>query len=287
MKRNFYPGDEWVYFKIYTGMMTADEIITERLLPFAVKMRKAGLIDKWFFIRYADPEFHLRIRYHINSADAFGSLVAGFRRMLQPYVNDRLISDISISSYRREVERYGAHAINISEDIFCADSECICKILKDLSGLTPDTRWLTAVLMNDRLMVALDQSINDRYDLMQRLSEGYMAEFGFNNHSTKQLNELYRHYRKTVDTVMFGHSEAILPSKIICYIAQRDKLIVDSVGHGNNVQINSILHMSMNRLFPDQARRYELILYTFMKRAYNSKLIVDSKAVNELKNKQQ
>lgn len=282
MKRNFYPGDEWVYFKIYTGMMTAEELVTERLLPFANKMRNAGLIDKWFFIRYADPGFHLRIRYHITSISAFGNLVAEFRRMIQPYMIDRLISDLAISAYRREVERYGANTINFSEDIFCADSECICKILKAIAGLSPDMRWLTAILMNDRIMIALNQSINDRYNLMKRLSDGYMAEFGFNNHNTKQLNELYRHYRKAIDTVMFGNIKAIIPAKIVSYIAQRDKFISENIGR-KRLNIASILHMSMNRMFPDQARRYELILHTFMKRVYNSKMIMDCKALNAMK----
>jgi len=59
IKRTFIPGDEWLYIKLYTGYKTADTILTEILPEIISKLKDEQLIDKWFFIRYYDPHYHL------------------------------------------------------------------------------------------------------------------------------------------------------------------------------------------------------------------------------------
>ena len=70
MKRSFMPGDEWLYFKIYTGTKTADAILTNIIKPITEKLIKNNIIDQWFFIRYNDPKNHLRIRFHFNKQNS-------------------------------------------------------------------------------------------------------------------------------------------------------------------------------------------------------------------------
>jgi hypothetical protein len=60
--RIFEPFSEWVYFKIYTGTKTADKIIINQFSIITQKLKKEDVINKWFFVRYADPKNHLRIR---------------------------------------------------------------------------------------------------------------------------------------------------------------------------------------------------------------------------------
>jgi len=64
--RTFIPGSEWIYFKIYTGTKTADAILKNELYGFVSEMLKNKVIDKWFFIRYNDPDFHIRLRIHLK-----------------------------------------------------------------------------------------------------------------------------------------------------------------------------------------------------------------------------
>jgi len=61
-QRTFIPGDAWVYYKIYTGAKTSDILLTEIIKPVAEKLIEQELIDQWFFIRYADPKHHIRVR---------------------------------------------------------------------------------------------------------------------------------------------------------------------------------------------------------------------------------
>ena len=62
----FIPGSEWVYFKLYTGTKTADAILQNELYRYIRELLNNGIIDKWFFIRYTDPDFHIRLRLHLK-----------------------------------------------------------------------------------------------------------------------------------------------------------------------------------------------------------------------------
>ena len=61
----FFPtGSEWLYAKLYTGTVAADHALREIVAPLVREMIEAEAADRWFFIRYADPETHLRMRFH-------------------------------------------------------------------------------------------------------------------------------------------------------------------------------------------------------------------------------
>src|SRR5262249_46206428 len=57
VRRRFAPGSEWTYAKLYCGRAAADRLLAEQIAPLA------GIADQWFFIRYEDPDFHLRVRF--------------------------------------------------------------------------------------------------------------------------------------------------------------------------------------------------------------------------------
>ena len=63
-QRTFFIGSNWLYYKFYTGPKTADVVLTELVKPVGEKFIKQQKLDHWFFIRYADPQKHLRVRYH-------------------------------------------------------------------------------------------------------------------------------------------------------------------------------------------------------------------------------
>ena len=54
MKRDFTIGSEWLFYKIYCGYTTADELLKAIIGPLSKRLAQQGLIDNWFFIRYAD-----------------------------------------------------------------------------------------------------------------------------------------------------------------------------------------------------------------------------------------
>src|SRR5690606_28834154 len=59
--RAFAPGSEWLYAKLYTGNATADHVLCA-VRPAIDAALGSGAADSWFFIRYADPDWHVRLR---------------------------------------------------------------------------------------------------------------------------------------------------------------------------------------------------------------------------------
>ena len=57
-------GSDWFYVKIYGVGAWQENIIVYYISQFANQLLQEGVIDKYFFMRYADPEFHIRLRFH-------------------------------------------------------------------------------------------------------------------------------------------------------------------------------------------------------------------------------
>ena len=46
--RSFYPGSEWLYFKIYLGISTADDVLKNTIKP----LMNGFLRKSWILYRY-------------------------------------------------------------------------------------------------------------------------------------------------------------------------------------------------------------------------------------------
>ena len=97
--RIFIPGSEWAYFKLYTGTKTADAILRNEMIGYVREMLKNNIIDKWFFIRYSDPDFHLRLRLHMKDPRNFTCIFNRFFEYFQPVVNADLVWNIQCDDF--------------------------------------------------------------------------------------------------------------------------------------------------------------------------------------------
>src|SRR5439155_12200241 len=118
-------GSEWLYARIDCGAAAADRVlqVVAELARGAVREEAA---TGWFFIRYADPEWHLRVRLRGDPARLASEVLPRLHAALQPLAEQRIVSGFRLDTYRREVERYGGPAaIEAVETIFCVDSDCV------------------------------------------------------------------------------------------------------------------------------------------------------------------
>ena len=129
LKRNFCLGSEWIYFKIYTGVKTADIILTEHLHPIIKQLQQEKAIQKWFFIRYKDTDNHLRIRFLIAKNQNVSKIIDSFYPVFNDLIENNLISKIQTDTYNREIERYGETTMEDSESLFWYDSELVLAYL--------------------------------------------------------------------------------------------------------------------------------------------------------------
>ena len=125
------PGeDSWLYFKLYGSVKRRGELLS-RLYEHLESMVQKGQIRKYFFIRYSDPEPHLRVRVQAVKEGAvpqtFGLLVGWFKELRQR----GLLSGTVVDTYKRETERYGgSELIQTAEEYFYHDSRVVLSLLR-------------------------------------------------------------------------------------------------------------------------------------------------------------
>src|SRR5205807_10366290 len=128
--RTFPLSSEWLFAKLYTGTGTADRVLCEVVAPFVRKLIHSGAVDRWFFIRYGDPEWHLRVRFHGTPENLHAEVLPALQTAVSPLLDDGRLWRVQLDTYEREVERYGGpEAIELAEKLFHADSEAVLQLI--------------------------------------------------------------------------------------------------------------------------------------------------------------
>jgi thiopeptide-type bacteriocin biosynthesis protein len=148
------PGSDWLYLKLYGPAAFQDDLVTGPLPDLARSVTDAGLADRWFFVRYADPDPHLRVRFHGDPRQLMGPLLRVACAWAGQLVADGTCSRFAVDTYEREVERYGGPAaIDDAETVFCADSTVVATLLRLVraDALSSDPVTLAVVSVDDLL----------------------------------------------------------------------------------------------------------------------------------------
>lgn len=285
-QRTFIPGSPWLFFKLYTGHKTADELLTDVLRPLVGNLLARGLIDGWFFIRYTDPDFHIRFRLHIPDAANYSDVMAAFHHSLQPCVEDGRVSKVQCDTYTRELERYGDATVGSLEELFGIDSAAQIELLARLAE-QPDAdretlRQHLSLLLLDDALTAFGYDLAAKQRLTEQMAESFKREFGFTTHAyTKQLNDKYRAARSDINQVVTSRKECATFEDVLKgrrqgfgEIAHRiagiaDSGVADSAVPADDL-MRSIQHMTMNRWFRSRNRQHELVIYDFLSKYYKS-----------------
>ncbi|MCY8209562.1 lantibiotic dehydratase, partial [Bacillus subtilis] len=116
-------GSEWLYLKLYGPSERIDELIYDQIRVFCKKIKSYGLIQHSFFMRYADPKPHIRLRFKGDSNILVSQLIPHINNWINILLNRGLIDEINYESYNPEIERYGgADYIGLAEELFSDDS---------------------------------------------------------------------------------------------------------------------------------------------------------------------
>ncbi|GGL02920.1 hypothetical protein Sme01_19380 [Sphaerisporangium melleum] len=140
------PGGQWLYAKVYGAERDHDHILGERIPALLAGLE--GNVTRWFFIRYRDPEPHLRLRFRCAPGVQSGELLPVLAAWLNELREARLARGLAIDTYDPELERYGGtEAMAAAEAVFCADSSVVIAQLRarNAGRLTLDRRSLAAL----------------------------------------------------------------------------------------------------------------------------------------------
>ncbi|MCP5107271.1 MAG: hypothetical protein GY950_28045, partial [bacterium] len=203
IQRTFIVGDEWIYFKFYSGPKTADIILTQMIKPLAAQLLADRDIDKWFFIRYADPKIHSRVRFHVTTPQALLKVIQAVNSLAKPFIREDLIWKVQLDSYQREIERYGVRSMELAETLFYYDSQMIVDMLDMIEGDEGERiRWLFGLRAVDSMLEDFHYSMEEKYDLVTILRENFGREFGMNRQLKEQLEKKFRKDRAVITELM-------------------------------------------------------------------------------------
>lgn len=278
IQRSFIPGSEWIYIKVYTGSNTADKILVNELTKIISVLERKKYVDKWFFIRYSDPDFHLRIRIRVKDCNFIGEVLRLFYKYFNELMENDSVWKIQLDTYNRELERYKGYLIELTETLFYIDSIHTLKLLRVLENMPLSARWLIAAKMIDCLLIDFNYNLQQRKELLESIGKSYKMEFGFNEFNSKQFNVLYRKHSHELEEVLWNkktdegykalYSILEVRSNALKTIAQQ--LIEVNDGKEMKLPLSSYLHMMLIRLFRSKNRLHELIVYNLMSRFYSS-----------------
>jgi thiopeptide-type bacteriocin biosynthesis protein len=151
------PGSEWLFVKLYCPRLLEEDLLTGPVYDFAEEVRATGLADAWFFIRYSDPDPHIRLRFHGAPECLTHQILPRVCAWGADLIADEYCLRFSFDTYDRELERYGGEGgTSAAEAVFAADSRTVAELLRLIQGhALPMDRTTLAMLSVDDLLAAL------------------------------------------------------------------------------------------------------------------------------------
>jgi thiopeptide-type bacteriocin biosynthesis protein len=247
------PGSEWTFLKLYGPRSGEDSLIAGPISQFCSSLPAT---ISWFFVRYADPRPHLRIRFH--SKDKHFDVISTVARWATELMSQQLCESFSFDIYEREIERYGGLAVISSvEAAFGADSIFAAGLLARRSTFDP---IVLRVFILDRLLESLGLTERHRTSWSREVVE-LKPEDGI----------IYREKRKVI-----GESLTSPPIGFLLEVTERLEILRTALGdvsHAISIAEDScsltepaasihrsIVHMHYNRLWGvDNEREMQLL----------------------------
>ena len=283
-RRRFPPGTEWLSLKLYGARSSTENVLVKRIVPFLEEYKKSGAVRKWFFIRYGDPDWHVRLRILGDPETLHGTLLPGLGALLEPEVTSGLIHQLETFTYVRETERYGgSKAIELIENLFMEDSRFVASALS-ATRADGDARWRGAIVGVDALMTAFGYDSAQKFMLIDQLRHAFGREFNETKSLRKQLGDRFRRYRDTIILDLGGpyadDSGDAEAARLRRYASEYVRAIKSVVTELNRLALTqelsrsvaqilqSLLHMQCNRMFKADGRAEEFVVYDLLRRHY-------------------
>jgi lantibiotic biosynthesis protein len=285
VRRRFPPGSEWLYAKLYTGTGTADQVLNHLVGPLARSSLASGAADAWFFIRYGDPDWHLRFRLHGEPRRLHAEVLPSLEAAAAPLLEAGQLWRMQLDTYEREVERYGGdRGVELAEQVFAADSEAVLTIMGPLWGDAGlDLRWRLALRGMDLLFDDLGLTLEEKRFVARRAREGYGREFGIDGNFRGRVSQRYRAERGCLEALLDPGQAPPTPLAPGLEALRRRSLQLAPVtaelrrlGRAGRLSATladiamSYAHMHVNRLLRSAQRAQELVLYELLDRAYSA-----------------
>lgn len=271
--RSFTPGSEWLYLKVYCGEKQGDNILRNQINALIKSLKSSDLIEKWFFIRFYDPDPHLRIRFKLkgNLNTCFYLVTRFIQDIFTPLINNRIVTRVIFDTYERELERYGPHNIENCESIFCLESDVILELLVLIKQEGEILRWKFALLIISIFLKTFGFENEQKINLLEQLRNNFLHEFKHHPNVKYIMDQKFRseineinYFMENMDCISPRAQILLKRYKVeMCFFATLCQNNSDFQMKPNAI-ISSLLHMLINRIFYTHQREQEMVVYHFL-----------------------
>lgn len=262
IKYSYSIGEEWLYYKIYCGEKTADTILVKCIISLSQKLVDDKVIDKWFFIRYKDPDFHLRVRFHLKDLKYISLVIELMKNGLANYITSKEVWKVQLDTYTREIERYGDATIQEAENLFFIDSSYVLNLIS--TAKNNEDRFVNIFYWVEHIIEIFKLENMEKIVFLQNMLDFYKDEYDANKQTTKALLKKYNALKPLL-SVMPNDSNTVkhleLTTKIEKILQKLDK---NTMLISKTSLLSSLIHMSINRTFRTNQRLYEMMVYDFL-----------------------
>lgn len=238
----------WLYLKVYCNPYFSNEILTS--INSQISDNNSPVI-KWYFIRYRDDDFHLRIRlHHANSLDAYTSY-----QTIAPFLNELaekdMISRVSIETYQPEFFRYGGKdKFYLCEELFCWETKFLIE-----EGFSHSDALFFKIhnLITNYINLF---SLSDKDHFVTQTKKMYENEFGITKGIKKSITSIVVEHQAELGTTILSEDDIQLILNIQSKLNSRDKQRI----------LRSLIHMLVNRAYENAQRKHEAIHYQVLEK---------------------
>jgi lantibiotic biosynthesis protein len=272
--RRLPPGSECLYAKLYVGTGVADRVLRDVVAPLVEQVTTTGAAARWFFLRYADPHSHIRLRFFGHPDRLAAEVLPALTAATGPFVRDGRIWRVQIDTYEREVERYGGPVgVDLAERLFSADSAAALRLVCEHGGSAgAQQRALLTMAGIDRLLADFGLGTPDRIALFARWAPDD-ADFH------RRQGDAYRRIRGSLESVVAGP----VPPELAAGIAALERRSIEIAPIVSTLRaavasgavegpieelLLSYTHMFVNRVEAVEPTHVESQYYDFLRRIH-------------------
>jgi len=256
LSRNRPPGSEWLFVKLYCPRQFEEDVISGAVLDFAEDVTATGVADSWFYIRYSDPERHIRLRLHGTPRRLAAELFPRLSEWAGSWMEQGVFSKFVFDTYEQELERFGGiERMKAAEALFAADSRSSAKLLRCFKKNTwPHDETTFLVLSIDDLLTSIGLTEEER-------TAWYGKQI---NARGREIGDAYRkrkdNLRRAVGSATAFLSEFDFGSEVIDVLAERHDAMAavgrqlrelpedQAISRPMDDLCSSFVHLHLNRL---------------------------------------
>ena len=261
----YIPGEEWLYFEIYCHPKRCNAILLDIFGSLLSDYKKK--ITHWFFIRYTDPSYHIRLRLQLRDPADASILLTGLSKLLKHHITTGIVSDLQLKTYRPEMARYGAGRMHFVERCFTINSDFVMELIGKSAAI--NDLYFSSIKMMEEIWEGAEFTLEQQLLFAEEMANRFSVEMNITTDGFKRLNVGFKDFESNAIAVslnklqhrkMLKTEKSFLEVLQTCNLKEQSKLLAD------------LFHMHTNRLFNDDQRVHELIIYYYLTKRLKTKI---------------